>query len=67
MDRLPLINILNLALTQQQQQQPPSNASNSSAPPPTPTPPTPLAAALVSTDETPVTDALLDVRLQVKP
>jgi hypothetical protein len=52
-DRVPLINILNLVMTQL-----PVNATNSSAPP------TSLAAALVSTDETPLTDALLDVRLQ---
>jgi hypothetical protein len=58
MDRLPLVNILNLALTQQQQ----VNSTNSTGPPP-PTP-TPLAAALVSTDETPLTDSLLDMRLQ---
>jgi hypothetical protein len=58
MDRLPLFNILNLAMTQQL----PVNATNSSAPPPPA--PTPLAAALVSTDETPLTDALLSVRLQ---
>lgn len=58
MDRLPLINILNLALSQQPQ----LNSSNSSAP--TPPAPTPLAAALVSNDETPLTDPLLDLRLQ---
>ncbi len=58
MDRLPLINILNLALTQQQQ----ANSSDPSAPPPPA--PTPLAAALVSTDETPLTDPLLGLNLQ---
>ena len=58
MDRVPLINILNLLMTQQL----PANATNSSAPPAAP--PTSLAAALVSTDETPLTDALLRVRLQ---
>ncbi len=58
MDRLPLVNILNLALSQQPQ----LNSSNSSAP--TPPAPTPLAAALVSNDETPLTDPLLDLRLQ---
>ncbi len=58
MDRLPLINILNLALTQQQ----PANSSDPSAPPPPA--PTPLAAALVSTDETPLTDPLLSLNLR---
>ncbi len=58
MDRLPLVTILNLALTQQL----PANSSNSSAPPPPA--PTSLAAAIVSTDETPLTDPLLGVRLQ---
>jgi hypothetical protein len=58
MDRLPLINILNLALSQQQQ----LNSTNSSVPPiPAPTP---LAAALVSNDETPLTDPLLEMRLE---
>ncbi len=58
MDRLPLINILNLAMTQQIT----ANSTNSSSPPPPA--PTSLAAALVSTDETPLTDSLLSVRLQ---
>ena len=58
MDRLPLVNILNLALTQQQ----PVNSSDPSAPPPPA--PTPLAAALVSTDETPLTDPLLSMNLR---
>lgn len=58
MDRLPLVTILNLALTQQTT----ANSSNSSAP--APPAPTPLAAALVSTDETPLTDPLLSMRLQ---
>ncbi len=57
MDRVPLISILNVALSQQQQ----INSTNSSTPPAAAVP---LAAALVSTDSTPVTDPLLDVRLQ---
>jgi hypothetical protein len=58
MDRLPLVNILNLALSQLQQR----NSTNSSAPPiPAPTS---LAAALVSNDQTPLTDPLLEMRLE---